>query len=73
MWYYNKQVLQTFVHHTTQWAWAYIQDLGWRRIRDGAADGVTNLFIMMCAARANNRLVHVYIDGDDLITTAYLL
>jgi hypothetical protein len=73
MWYHNKKVLQTFVHHTTQWAWADIQDLGWRRIKDGSADGVSNLFIMMCAAKANDRLVHVDIDESNLIITAYLL
>jgi hypothetical protein len=73
MWHNNKQVLATFVHHTTQWAWANIDTIGWVRIKDGAADGVTNLFLMLSAARANNRQVNVFIDGSNLITTAYLL
>ncbi|MCK7501050.1 MAG: hypothetical protein MZW92_71110 [Comamonadaceae bacterium] len=73
MWYYTKKVNATFVHHTTQWAWADIDGRGWKRIKDGAADGCTNLFILLSAAKANNRLVHVNIDDSNLITTAYLL
>lgn len=73
MWHYNKKVLATFAHHTTCWVWANIEGVGWRRIKDGASDGCTNLFVMLSAARANDRLVHVYVDGSNLITTAYLL
>lgn len=73
MWYYNKKVLATFVNYTTQYAYAYIDGIGWRRIKTGAADGCTNLFLLFCAAKANDRLVHVYIDASNLITTAYLL
>ena len=73
VWYNNRTVNSTFVHHTTQWAWADISGVGWRRIKDGSADGVTNLFIMMCVAKANNRQVNVNIDDSGLIITAYLL
>jgi hypothetical protein len=73
MWHNNKQVLATFIHYTTQWSWAYIDGLGWRRIKDGAGDGVTNLTILFNTARASSRPVNVYIDGSDLILTAYLL
>jgi hypothetical protein len=73
MWYNNKKIAATFVHHTTQWAWANIDGIGWRRIKDGAADGCTNLYILLCAAKANDRLVNVYVDSDNLIETAYLL
>ena len=73
MWHYDKDVAMTYAHHTTQSAWANISDLGWKRIKDGAADGCTNLFIMMNTARANNRKVHVFVDGTDRIATAYML
>ncbi len=73
MWHYNVTVTSTYVHHTTQWAWANISGLGWRRIKDGAADGVTNLFVLLNAAAANGRPVHVYIDGSSLINTAYMV
>lgn len=73
MWHYNKQVLSTFVHHTMQWVWANIDGVGWTRVRDGAADGVSNMCVLLNAARGSGRLVHVYVDGDNLLTTAYLV
>jgi C1A family cysteine protease len=71
-WYYNKKVLSTFAHYTSQWAWANIEGLGWRQIQSGAPDGVTNMFFAFCEALANNRRVHVYAD-DKLIYTMYLI
>jgi immune inhibitor A len=71
-WVYNKRVTMTFAHHTSQWAWAYIEDLGWRRIKEGAADGVTNVFDVCCEAVANGRKVHVYADPS-FIYTLYLV
>ncbi len=73
MWFNNRKVNSAFVSNDTQWAWANIEGIGWRRIKDGAPDGVTNIFTMMCAAKAKGRTVHVDIDTDNLITTAYLL
>ena len=65
-WRNNKAVLQTYATYHSQNAWAYIQDLGWRKIETGNADGVTNTFIALCEARANNRNVNVYADGSNL-------
>ena len=74
MWNYNKKVNATFVHHTSQVAWADIQDLGWRQIKGGTADGVTNLIVLLSTAKANDRLVHVFIDAaDNKIATAYMI
>jgi hypothetical protein len=73
MWHYNRKVTSTFVHYTSQWSWAYIDGLGWCRIKEGAADGVTNLTVLFNAACANQRLVHVYVDGSGLINTAYMI
>lgn len=71
-WIYNKQVLATFVHHTSQYAYVNIETLGWRRIKDGSADGVTNIFTACCNASANGRQIHAYVDGTYLYTM-YLL
>ncbi len=71
MWHQNKTVERTYAHHSTQWVWAKIEGLEWIRIRDGATDGCTNLFIIMNAAKANNRKVNVKVEND-LITAAYL-
>lgn len=62
-WHYNKTVLMTYAWHTSQWAWANIESLGWRRIKDGSADGTTNMFDAFCEAQASGKKVHVYADG----------
>jgi immune inhibitor A len=71
-WYNNVKVMATFAHYTTQWAWANISGLGWRRIKDGSPDGVTNMFTACCEAVANNRSVNVYAD-ENFIYTMYVL
>ncbi|MUG93603.1 M6 family metalloprotease domain-containing protein [Scytonema sp. UIC 10036] len=72
IWIYNKKVLATFVNYTSQWAWVNIETVGWRRIKDGSADGVTNIFTACCNANANGRQIHAYIDNTYLYTI-YLL
>ncbi len=72
-WHYNKKVLRTFVHHTTQYSYANIEGLGWKRIRPNAPDGVTNLSIAFAAALANSRKVHVNVDSGGMITAMYLI
>jgi hypothetical protein len=73
MWFNGKSVIQTFASSDGQNAWALVQDAGgWRRIKTGAADGVTNLFMMFNAAKANGRTVNVFVDASNLITIAYL-
>jgi len=71
-WYYNKAVQATFAHHTTQWAWASVSGLGWRRINSGSADGTTNMFDSLCEAVANGRQVHIEADSQ-FIYTMYLV
>lgn len=71
MWQNNKIVQQTFGSHHAQNCWALLAGLGWKKVKPNAADGVTNLFIVMNAAKANNRPVNVFLDADQ-ITIAYL-
>ena len=74
MWHNNRTVVQTYAHHTSEFAWANLDGgIGWKQLKNGAPDGVTNLFVMMNAAKANSRNVNVNIDDAGLITTAYLL
>ena len=70
-WLYNRAVSATFAGHGTQWAWANIGGVGWRRINGGAADGVTNMFVSLCEAAASGHLVHVEADSQ-LLYTMYL-
>jgi len=73
MWFDNKRVNATFASNDPQWAWANIDGLGWKRIKNDSADGVTNLFVLMCSARSNDRPVNVEVDDRDFITTAYMV
>jgi len=52
-------VLQTYTTYHAQNAWARIQDVGWRQIETGSADGVTHMFLALCDAQANKRNVNV--------------
>ena len=40
-----------------------IDGLGWRKIQPTSRDGVTNMFIALCEAFANNRRVNLYADN----------
>lgn len=71
-WQHNKKVTTTYSTHHSQNSWAYIDTVGWRKIKPASADGVTNVFMMMNAAKANDRLVSVFLDDDNQITIAYL-
>lgn len=61
-WHYTKDVLSTYTSAHSKNAWAFIQDLGWRRIQPLSADGVTNMFTLLTHAQAAGRKVHVYTD-----------
>ncbi len=71
-WLYNQRIVATYAHHSEEFAWAMVEGLGWRRLRDGAPHGVSNLFDMCNSAVSAGRTVHVYVDADYLYT-AYLL
>lgn len=62
-WQNNKSVLSTFTSPHSMNAWAYIQDVGWRKVQQLTPDGVTNMFALLVDAQAFNRKVTVYVDG----------
>lgn len=62
MWYNSKTIVRTYTSHHSQNCWAIVSGVsGWKKVKTGATDGVTNVFTALCAARANNRTVDVYI------------
>jgi hypothetical protein len=64
MWYTNKSVIRTHSKNGTEMAWAIIDGIsGWKRIRPTCVDGVTNILLILSAAKANGRNVDVYING----------
>ena len=71
MWSNGKTVMQVYTTHHSQNIWANVQDVGWRKIRTGATDGVTNLFGLLSAAKANGRTVNIFV-VNDLIERAYM-
>ena len=67
MWHNNTTVTRTYCSHHSQNCYAIVAAVsGWKRIKTGAADGVTNVWAALCAARANGRRVDVYIDADQI-------
>jgi hypothetical protein len=62
-WYGNIAVLQTYASRDVANAWAYFQNLGWRRIQPSASDGVTNMLSLFGQAKAMNRPVTIYADA----------
>ena len=62
MWHNNRTVSRTYTSHHGQNCHAIISGLsGWKKVRTGHSDGVSNTFMTLCAARANGRPVDVYI------------
>ena len=62
MWNNNRTVSRTYTTHHGQNCYAIISGVsGWKKIKTGAADGVTNVFVALCDAKANGRPVDVYI------------
>ena len=69
-WKYNKAVQSTFTSPHSMNAWAYIEDVGWRKVQTLTADGVTNMFALLANAQTSAHKVHVYVDGS-FIQQAY--
>ena len=65
-WFANKTIDRTYTSYHSQNAWAHIQGLGWRKIKSGNPDGVTNTFVTLFEAQANNNPVTVYVDENTL-------
>lgn len=76
MWFSNKKVLRTYTTVHAQNVYAHVEDVGgWRKVKTGNADGVTNLGVLLNTARNHDRNVTVFVDEDDnnRITHAYML
>ncbi len=67
MWHNDRSVVRTFSTHHAQNCWVMISGVaGWKKVRPNAADGVTNVFIILSTALANGRNVDVFINGDQV-------
>lgn len=69
----NKNVKSIFGSSDAQNAWAEIETLGWKKINPLSSDGVTNMLIMLNAAKSSNLKVSGNINADDEIVLITLL
>ncbi|MDN5766618.1 MAG: M12 family metallopeptidase [Humibacillus sp.] len=69
--HHNLTIDQVYATPHSKNAWALFAGVpGWRRVEPTSADGVTNAFAVLAAARASGRKVHANIDGS-LIYAVY--
>lgn len=66
-WHASKLLLRTFATYHSKNAWAYVQDVGWRKMRPQNTDGVTNMFAAACEARANGVTTTVLATGQEIL------
>jgi len=50
----------------SQNGWVHFKNLGWRRIKAGSADGVTNMLNLFVQAKANGKAVAAYCDANNV-------
>jgi hypothetical protein len=65
-WHNNVSVTRVFATHHSQNAWAACTGLGYRKIKTGSADGVTNTLKLLTEACAAGQKVDVYADKDHI-------
>ncbi len=64
---------QVYASRDSQNCWAHLaSDSAWHKILTGAADGVTNVFVLLCAAKATGKSVYIVQDASKNITAAYM-
>jgi M6 family metalloprotease-like protein len=72
-WVYNKKVNYVSGEHSTQWAHTIIEGYdGWRRIKQGSADGITNILIILKTAVAYNKSVNVLFEATGEVSGVYM-
>lgn len=63
---------QTFATPQGKNAWAHLPSQGWRKVHPNQSDGVTNTFMLLALAKANNRQANVTTNSSNQITHVYL-
>lgn len=69
MWHNGKTIVRTHTKNGSQLAWAIVNGVAnnaWLRVKPGAADGVTNVFVILSAALANGRQVDVFVVNNEI-------
>jgi hypothetical protein len=64
---------QVYTTRNSQNCWAHLAGTNkWHKVVTGATDGVTNVFVLLCAAKASGKKVYVVLDSSSNITAVYL-
>jgi C1A family cysteine protease len=71
-WQHDIIVTQVYASRDSMNAWAHFDGIGWRRIRPGSPDGVTNLLMLLAQAVAKGKKVTVLTDAN-FVYQAYLI
>jgi hypothetical protein len=67
------KINQIYCSRDSQNAWAHlVATNAWHKILTGAADGVTNVHVLLTTAKGNDRQVYVVLDANKNITQAYM-
>jgi len=67
------QINQVYTTHNSQNCWAHFAATGkWHKVVTGAVDGVTNMFVLLCAAKANGKQVYAVLDAAGNLSALYL-
>jgi hypothetical protein len=70
----NARVLQTFTSPHSMNAWGYIETQPYRKVQPISTDGVSNMFILLNAAKASGRTVSgSYDDSNGMLYTLYMI
>lgn len=69
-WRYNQYIDGLWTNRNAKNAWAYIRNLGWRKIEPLNSDSVTNLLLVIVKAKAKNRSLNFY-EKDQKIMEIY--
>lgn len=67
MWHNNLSVSRVYTSNHSQNCYAIVSGIsGWKKVKTGSTDGVTNVHVALSAAKANGRKVDVYIVSDQI-------
>jgi hypothetical protein len=67
------KINQVYCSPHSQNAWAHLVGTNkWHKILTGAADGVTNVFLVLSTAKASDRQAYVVTDASGNITAVYM-
>jgi immune inhibitor A len=69
----NAHVRMTFTSSHSMNAWGLIETQPWRKVQPISTDGVSNMFTLLNAAKANGRTVSgSYDDSNGMLYTLYM-